>query len=191
MISIINYDNKSTTEVTCILDELGLDYKLLTDEVLICKSETIILPDCTDIKKALRKMQLMNISNVLKILNKKIIGINNGMFLMCSNFIGQDFSGLGLFHSDVYAFTNNVECELNKGVIEKTKNNFPQIQELSSTYKYRSSNYILSNDNTCFNTIIEDKKISLLDIYKNYYGINLDLCCKSSKNFLLDILGDM
>lgn len=189
MISIINYDNKFTTEVSCILDDLGLDYKLLTDEVLICKSETIILPDCSDIKKALRKMQLMNISNVLKILNKKIIGINNGMFLMCSNFIGQEFSGMGLFHSDVYSYSNSIECEISKDDIVKTKNNASELNELCPIYKYKSSNYILSNENTCLNTIIENKKISLLDIQKNYFGINLDLCCKSGKNLLQNVLG--
>lgn len=189
MISIINYDNKFTTEVSCILDDLGLDYKLLTDEVLICKSETIILPDCSDIKKALRKMQLMNISNVLKILNKKIIGINNGMFLMCSNFIGQEFSGMGLFHSDVYSYSNSIECEISKDDIVKTKNNASELNELSPLYKYKSSNYILSNENTCLNTTIENKKISLLDIQKNYFGINLDLCCKSGKNLLQNVLG--
>ena len=104
MISIINYENSYSTEIVEMLIEFNLEYKLLTDEVLICKADTIILPDCSDIRRAMRKMQLLNISNVLKIVNKKIIGINNGMFLMCSNFFDSGISGLGFFHSDVYNF---------------------------------------------------------------------------------------
>ncbi len=182
MISIINYDSVHSNEIVKMLIEFDLEYRLLTEEVLICKADTIILPDCCDIQRAMRKMQLLNISNVLKIINKKIIGINNGMFLMCSGFFNTGNSGLGFFHSDVYNYEHEIESNLNHNHVKSTKHGCDSIDLANYNFFYKSKYYILSNDNTCVQSKIEDKKISILDRTGQYIGINVDLKADREKD---------
>ncbi len=169
-ISIINYDSVSAERILKLLNKINISVKLITDEINICNSDIIIMPDCNDLLKANRKLQLFNLSNVIKIINKKIIGINNGMFLMCSNIIGCNSSGLGLFHSDVYKFNETQTHNFLFSDLNTTKEACVKLENLEGGVRFNSSYYILENDNTCISAKINRIPISILNKHNNYIG---------------------
>lgn len=183
-ISIVNYDNQYSETVLKLVERLGFSAKLITDEINICNSDVLILPDCNDLLKANRKLQLFNLSNVLKIINRKIIGINNGMFLMCSNFIGFNMCGLGLFHSDVYKFNNTQNLTIGCNNLFSPKSSCMKIDLSNIELKYRSDYYILQNDNTCVYTKINDLPITVINKYKMYVGFNFEFSIENEISLL-------
>ncbi len=181
-ISIVNYDNFHAEILQKMLEKLGITVKLITDEINICNSDIIIMPDCNDLLKANRKLQLFNLSNVLKIINRKIIGINNGMFLMCSNIIGFNMCGLGLFHSDVYKFSETQNITINHDKLINTKHACMKIDLIDVELKYRSDYYILENDHSCLSTKLNGLPISILNKHNLYLGLNLDFSAENEIN---------
>ncbi len=173
-VSIVNYDNINSERIMNLLSEFDFAVKMITDEINLCTSDVIIMPDCGDLLKANRKLQLFNLSNVIKILNRKIIGINNGMFLMCSNIIGSNLCGLGLLHSDVYKFNETQNIILKNSDFNYTKHSCLNFNWLKGEINYKSDFYILENDNTCISSKINGLPVSLIDKYNNYIGINMD-----------------
>ncbi len=172
-ISVINYDNVNANIAKDLLEDLGYETKLISDEISLCTSEIIILPDCSDLLKANRKLQLFNLSNVLKIINRKIIGLNNGMFLMCSNIINNNINGLGLFNANVFKYELTQNCYLNNDKLKVIKKDCLNFNFNDVTINYLSDFYVLENFDTCIAAEIDNKSISLINKFNNYVGINL------------------
>lgn len=177
-ISVINYDNVNANFAKDLLEDLGYEVKLISDEINICTSEIIILPDCSDLLKANRKLQLFNLSNVLKIINRKIIGLNNGMFLMCSNILNSNINGLGFFSSNVFKFDKKQNCNIDYNKLTVLKQDCLNINFDNVNYNYLSDFYVLANQDTCIATQIDNKLISLVDKLNNYIGLNLSINTK-------------
>ena len=66
--------------------------------------------------------------------------------------------------------------------ITNTKHSCKNIDLSNFDFKYKSKHYILSNDNTCIQSKIEGKCISIIDRTEQYFGINVDLKAKRDKD---------
>ena len=97
MIAIINYDPKSAAGIKDFLETHGIKCKETVSESLICSADKIILPPAENLEKALKKILVMNLFNVLKIVSKPILGIENGVLMMCDRFPDADISCLSFF----------------------------------------------------------------------------------------------
>jgi glutamine amidotransferase len=79
------------------LEKLGVDLKYTSVESEILAADRIILPDCSDIKRALKRLHLLNLFSMLKMLKKPALGIGNGFSLMCDSPHLPNSSGLAFF----------------------------------------------------------------------------------------------
>jgi len=151
---------------------------------------SIIIPDFEDIGKSLRKLQLLNISNVLKIINRKIIGINNGMFVMCSKFGGLGYSGLGLFDTEVQTYEQPVDIEVFSKDFVQIEKSCKILNLESEKFRYKSKHYILPTENTCVTSKISNNEVSIFEVSGNYLGVNLSFQSDNDadKELLLKIL---
>lgn len=65
-------------------------------ESMICGADKIIFPVSGDPITALRKLQITNLSNLIKIIKKPFLGIDVGMQLLCSEIKGKNLNGMGI-----------------------------------------------------------------------------------------------
>ena len=84
MTAIIDYGERPAY-LLYQLEKLGVDQKFTSVESEILAADRIILPDCSDIKKALKRLHLLNLFSMLKMIQKPVLGIANGFSLMCEN----------------------------------------------------------------------------------------------------------
>ncbi len=177
MIVILGY-SESESEIinqTLLGNEIEFKYSLL--EHHITKAEKIILPDANNLKLAYRKMQLTNLFSVLRLLNKPILGINNGFRLMCGEILSNNKCGLGFFQMD---FDSSIE--------ERKVENYPDIgiihvkddsKLLDSAFNKIEINFnkeLQSTERQFSSSIIKvgEKNFSLTCEFKNYYSLEID-----------------
>lgn len=97
MLGILNYDPDNAEFISNLLKKIGFESKIIHNEFDLLSAEKIILPDCEFLGLAIRKLQVSNLFNALKILQKPFLGINCGMFLLCNEVINYHLFGLNLF----------------------------------------------------------------------------------------------
>jgi len=100
MLTVVNYDRESNKSLLNFLEEQNIDYKLTNDEFVVGNSSKVLLPNFTDFKSVLKKLQLSNLYNLLKIFKKPILGIGNGLILCCESICDLDLIGIGLINSE-------------------------------------------------------------------------------------------
>ena len=66
MIVILDYENKDLNRLKLLLDKTHYEYKFSLLEKDIIRANKLILPDPIDIKNSYRKLNLMNLTNVLE-----------------------------------------------------------------------------------------------------------------------------
>ncbi len=96
MTAIIDYGERPSY-LLYQLEKLGVDQKFTSVESEILAADRIILPDCSDIKKALKRLHLLNLFSMLRMIQKPVLGIANGFSLMCENPHVPGTSGLAFF----------------------------------------------------------------------------------------------
>ena len=79
------------------LEKLGVPLKFTSVESEILAADKIILPDCHDLKKAIKRLHLLNLFSMLRMIKKPVLGIGNGCSIMCENTHEIDKPGLGFF----------------------------------------------------------------------------------------------
>ena len=79
------------------LEKLGVNLKFTSVESEILSAEKIILPDCHDLKKAIKRLHLLNLFSMLRMIKKPVLGIGNGVSIMCENTHEPGKTGLGFF----------------------------------------------------------------------------------------------
>lgn len=82
MTVILKFDSPFLNELHNALSENGEEIKLSLRESDICNASRILVPPVNDVKTAIKKLHLHNLYNLLRILEKPVLGIGSGMELM-------------------------------------------------------------------------------------------------------------
>ncbi len=96
MIAIVDYGERPAY-LLYQLEKLGIDQKFTSVESEILAADRIILPDCKDLKRAVKRLHLLNLFSMLRMVNKPVLGIGNGFALMCEGTGVTSCEGLGFF----------------------------------------------------------------------------------------------
>lgn len=96
-IVIIDYSAFDNSSLISTLRELNADFEVSKTESVICRSKKIIMPDTDDIKSSIRKLQLLNMFSMLKMVDKPILGINAGLYILCESICDIQAKGLSFF----------------------------------------------------------------------------------------------
>ena len=192
MIIILDYEDNHRKWLKLSLDATEHLYKFSLFEKDIIAARKLIIPDPVDINKSYRKLNLMNLASVLRMVKCPILGINNGLSMMCKEFSHDKKDGLCLFDMNIQILTPSGEsAELIEGNLEILKST-DLIDE-----KYAGSRVYINSDcnpivNEYTKIIIEQnqQKYSLLFEQNNFYGLllnvsnNLELFNHIVKNFV-------
>ena len=129
MIAIINYDSEGSKIISDLLDSSSIEHEITNNEKTICRADRIILPDCENVKKVSKKIQLYNLTSVIKMLKKPILGLYRGGLLMSENVNVDKLPGFGFFKNvetvDLpYETKNNSKLEIVENITSNVlKNN--------------------------------------------------------------------
>ncbi len=96
MIAIVDYGERPEY-LLYRLEKLGIELKFTSVESEILAADRIILPDCRDLKKAVKRLHLLNLFSMLRMVKKPVLGIGNGFALMCEGTPVMNCEGLGFF----------------------------------------------------------------------------------------------
>ena len=81
MIALIDYGAGNTASVANALKTLGQDFILTNNESEICSSEKVIFPGVGEASFTIKQLHRYNLVNLLRIINRPILGICLGMQL--------------------------------------------------------------------------------------------------------------
>lgn len=105
MIAIVDYGIEKNHSLTEILLELGIDFKVTSNESEILHSDKIILPNTESISNDVKQLHLRNLFTMLRLCNKPILGISNGMHMMSSYTEDDGMACLGIFPGTAEKFS--------------------------------------------------------------------------------------
>ncbi len=177
MICIINIDNEFSNQISSILTNNLIEHVLSTDEHTILSCEKLIITDTHNISKSLRKLKLMNLLSVLRLLNKPILGINQGMLLMC-NKIGEGHQrGLGLINGDVIKLSTPLNGFYSTRIKENKVNNEKFLLDNHSSNQYYFNTNMGVVENQYSYSILEIDNLSITAAYSNnnIFGIQMSI----------------
>jgi len=185
MICIIDIDRKQSRLVSAILSKNSIDNIISTDEQKLSACDKIIIPDTDNFEKSLRKLKLMNLMSVLRVFQKPILGINNGMLLMCSKIGSMPFVGLGILNENAVSLDNKIEGIY--PIINKSKS------EKSLTYSSNSNLYYFNADIAILESQLSDSLIyidnnTLTATYRNRNIYGIQMCLDNDENIGEDLL---
>ncbi|KAB2909067.1 MAG: hypothetical protein LC102_01855 [Ignavibacteriales bacterium] len=120
MIAIVDYGERPSY-LLFQLEKAGFKVKFTSVEAELLQAESIILPDCRDLKKAVRRLHILNLFSMLRMVNKPVIGIGYGFAMMCERLEPVAREGLGFFPFNVNRvqetepFPEKLNCVLSAG----------------------------------------------------------------------------
>ncbi len=157
MIVIINHEREESEKYCDLLNSKGIESKISNSEPVICSSDKILITDCNDIDKLIRKFQLLNLFSLLKMIKKPIIGIGLGAAIMHEKIQTIDKTGLGYFpgavkvishldpkenvrlnmisNKNTLADLDNIKFKISKLITVTTDN------DLVADYEFKGANY--------------------------------------------------
>ena len=97
MVALIDYGIEKNLPLTNILSELGIDFKVTSNESEILYSDKVILPNTDSISSAVKQLHLLNLFTMLRLCNKPMLGISVGMHLMSAYTKDGNLACLGIF----------------------------------------------------------------------------------------------
>lgn len=112
MIVVVNYGIDKNHPLTKVLSELGIDFKISNTETEILHADKVILPHTENISSAVKQLHLLNLFTMLRVCNKPMLGISNGMHLMCAHTKEKNLSCLGIFHGTAEKIADDKSKEL-------------------------------------------------------------------------------
>ncbi len=107
MLSLIQCEDSSVIELSNVLKQLEVPFRITSTEADICKSDKIILYGSGSAKQNIRQLHILNLFSMLRMVKNPILGIGLGVELMCEHTSGESLSCLGLFPVD----SNKIEDE--------------------------------------------------------------------------------
>lgn len=173
MVIILNYQQNNSTLIN-LLKEKGENFKFSLKEDEILNASKIILPDTENIQKAIRSLQISNLFNLLRIVNKPMLGINNGFFLMCNQILNFNKCGLGLFDFASLNSKNLVEDKLVEGLIQISENSKLLHSNFANrTVLFEVANQLSVNEYTKSFLNYSNQKFTLICENQDHYGIQI------------------
>ncbi len=167
MIAIVNYNEKASQYLSNYLDKNGFKNCISDNETTLLNSSRIILPHCTDIKEILKRLHLKNLYSALKMYKKPILGIGNGMVIMCENILPDNLKGLGFFECQAISLSGqkiSTEYQLNI----KSKSAIVPF-ELINDVQLEDLTYLVDeNELTCYSIQFSNKSFAA-HMEKGYY----------------------
>ena len=104
MIAIIDYNAGDIVPYANLIKEITNDFVITGLEKDVCKADKIIVPGSGEPCIAVRRLNLVNLTNLLRILKKPCLGIGLGAQILCEKSEEGDIPGLGIFPQTVSAF---------------------------------------------------------------------------------------
>ncbi|MFH1195902.1 MAG: hypothetical protein V1720_09305 [bacterium] len=187
---IIDYSRGDYEGLISSLEDLGAEYELSKIESTICKSKKVILPDAGDIGGSIKKLQLLNMFSMLKMVNKPMLGINAGLYILCESICDISSKGLAFFPvtasplrdgegswKNVKKISNSILLDGIEEPLEfffKEKYTVPVTELSQATFSIESSEYsaVLQNKNifgTVFNPELSGEKGK--QVLKNFLSL--------------------
>jgi imidazoleglycerol phosphate synthase glutamine amidotransferase subunit HisH len=188
MVVILKFDSNVEEFYSTLFMELNIDYKISLRENDISRAEHIILPDTDLLIKVIKKLQLMNLYSLLRMKNVPILGVNNGMVLMCNKIVDINKTGLGFFNINANTISVNDEKgeeikEIEFRKVDKSK----LLTDTSEIVKFnKKKKYLKSNHFSTSKINIDKNKYSFIMEKDNYFGIQIDI--KENKDLFKKIL---
>ncbi len=100
MIALIPCEDSSVNELSKVLKQLDIPFRITNTEADICKSDKLILYGSGSAKQNIKQLHLLNLFSMLRMVKNPILGIGLGVELMCEHTSGESLSCLGLFPLD-------------------------------------------------------------------------------------------
>ncbi len=173
MIAVVDYGAGNTKSVSNALESIGVEHIVTKLETQILKADKIIIPGVGEASFALRKLSLMNLSNVIKICKKPILGICLGLQILCEHTAEGNTTGLGCLPGNVKKFEDNSLRIPHMGwnSIKKIKDNplFTGINDGDYFY-FAHSYYVELTEHTIASTVYGVEFCAAAN-KENYYGV--------------------
>ena len=173
MIAIIDYGAGNVASVANALKEITEDFVITKREIDICRSDKIILPGVGEASYAMRQLNMVNLSNLLRILKKPLLGICLGAQLLCEKSEEGSTSCIGVFPQVVAEFRNeNLKIPhmgWNQVNLIKPGKLFDEIKDGENFYFAHSFYIPLSDYTTCKSTYGIEFASSIEK--NNFYGV--------------------
>ncbi|MBS3943980.1 MAG: imidazole glycerol phosphate synthase subunit HisH [Melioribacter sp.] len=173
MISVIDYGAGNIQSILNALDDLNVEYKVTGNEQVIYNSDKIIFPGVGEASFAMRKLHLSNLSTMLRVTKKPLLGICLGMQLLSEKSEEGDTCCLGIIPADCLKYNAaNVKVPhmgWNKVSLIKGNILFDGIENETHFY-FANSFYIPVCDYTIATTDYDIKFTSALQ-KDNFYGV--------------------
>lgn len=174
MIAIVNYDLNASKEFSAFLEKNKYPNCISDNEAILIKASHIILPHCSDVKDAIKRLHLKNLSSALRVYKKPVLGVGNGLILMCENILPENLKGLGFFECQPYGSSEKtipngyqINYKSKSAIVPFDLLNEVQFEELS----YR----IDENELTCYSLQYSNKSFAAQIEKKNYFGTIFNL----------------
>lgn len=188
MIVVLDYNKSRTDYLDEIFKENDTKYIYSMSEAYITVADKIILPPPIRLKSCYRKMNIRNLFSILKLLDKPILGINDGFHIMCNYIKKINGIGLGFFDVDWRDDSKiNIEEKFVDGKIKVVKDSKLFLDRLDG-------NKLIFNINrqpplcsqTSSSVIYNEKEYSFTYEVNNYYGVEIDI--ERNKDIVIELL---
>lgn len=104
MIVVVEYGAGNTASVANALSQLGVEYKISDNEMLVGKAEKIIFPGVGEASSAVKQLHLNNLFTMLRVVKKPLLGICLGMQLLAEHSDEGDVACLGVVPTTINKF---------------------------------------------------------------------------------------
>ncbi|GAB4287104.1 MAG: imidazole glycerol phosphate synthase subunit HisH [Ignavibacteriaceae bacterium] len=137
MIALIDLGDQNTGPTAKILKELWQEFIITSNEIEICKADSVILTGYGGASAGVKQLHLRNLFSVMRIIRKPFLGIGLGMHLMAEYSSEGNVSCLGLFKGSTEKFNEKVSNVKHSGFnTVKTVNGEKLFKGISSDDKF-------------------------------------------------------
>jgi glutamine amidotransferase len=142
---IVNYGAGNIKSIQFAFQRLGFNAVLTFDADEILKADKVIFPGVGEASSAMKMLKKSGLDGLIPKLKQPVLGICLGMQLMCNYTEEGDTKGLGIFHTDVKRFSNNVKVpQMGWNTVKNLKSDlFKNIDE--GDYMYLVHSYYAEN----------------------------------------------
>ncbi len=184
MVVIINHEREESEKINDLLNSNGVEARVSNNENLICSADHILITDCDNLNKLIRKFQLLNLFSVLKMINKPVIGLGLGAVIMHEEMTDVGLPGLGHLNGSarIIRYLGKPESvEVHKRANSKLEN--PNSLAVSKIIK------VFPDDTAEMEFNLDGFKYPILIKSKNNFGIYVDIAASgiNGLNFLKNI----
>ena len=172
MITIIDFGKPEHENIKRALAELSVDAVVSAAEADILKADKLILPDCGNVKFAIRKLHLLNLFSVLRIIKKPLLGIGTGMHLLTDSFKDENLACLGCFPAKCFGVDiPGLNYGTNLRIIKKTES--PLLNNINKDAEFYFKTYccIPVNEFSTSSAKVDEFEFTATMEKDDYYGM--------------------